>query len=221
MTTNTGQSCGIGRRLCSLARASIINSPCAGAWPYFGRAYEWGGCEPNCVRPGLSQAPRGAAVAVLRQRLRGAHIRSRLVPVAGIGDWLVCGITGNIVGCFHGGINPALSRSPWFDFQLDALRCAWAVLPAACLWGASFPLALAAAAPRCDDPARLVGRVYAANTVGAVLGALACSIFLVGWLGTQRVQQILIGLSAASGLLMFWPRLTSLGGKWVRSAWQV
>jgi spermidine synthase len=115
-------------------------------------------------------------------------------------------------------INPALSRSPWFDFQLDALRCAWAVLPAACLWGASFPLALAAAAPRCDDPARLVGRVYASNTVGAVLGALACSIFLVGWLGTQRVQQVLIGLSAASGLLMLLPGLTSLDGEWVRSA---
>ena len=111
-------------------------------------------------------------------------------------------------------INPALSRSPWFNFQLDGLRCAWAVLPAACLWGASFPLALAAAAPRCNDPARLVGRVYAANTVGAVLGALVCSIFLVGWLGTQRVQQVLVGLSAASGLLMFLPRLTSLGGKW-------
>ncbi len=117
-------------------------------------------------------------------------------------------------------INPSLSRSPWFNFQLDALRCAWAVLPAACLWGASFPLALAAAAPRCDDPARLVGRVYAANTVGAVLGALVCSIFLVGWLGTQRVQQILIGLSAASGLLMFLPGLASLGGGWGRSAGQ-
>jgi spermidine synthase len=115
-------------------------------------------------------------------------------------------------------INPALSRSPWFDFQLDALRCAWAVLPAACLWGASFPLALAAAAPRCADPARLVGRVYAANTAGAVLGALACSIFLVGWLGTQRVQQILIGLSAASGLLIFLPGFTSLGRRWGGSA---
>ena len=117
-------------------------------------------------------------------------------------------------------INPSLSRSPWFNFQLDALRCAWAVLPAACLWGASFPLALAAAAPDCDDPARLVGRVYAANTVGAVLGALVCSIVLVGWLGTQRVQQVLIGLSAVSGLLMFLPGFTSLGGGRGRSASQ-
>ena len=115
-------------------------------------------------------------------------------------------------------INPALSRSPWFDFQLDALRCAWAVLPAAGLWGASFPLALAAAAPGCKDPARLAGRVYAANTLGAVLGGLTCSILLVGWLGTQRVQQVLIVLSALSGLLMFLCGSASAGGGRVRPA---
>ena len=78
--------------------------PGAGSWPYLDCAYEWGGCEPNCVRPGLSQAPPGAAVAVLWQRLRGAHIRSRLVPVARTGDWLVRGIIGDIVRRFHGRI---------------------------------------------------------------------------------------------------------------------
>src|SRR5262249_56739942 len=65
-------------------------------------------------------------------------------------------------------INPALSRSPWVDFQLDLVRCLWAVLPAALLWGASFPLALAAGAARGQDPGRLVGGMYAANTVGAI-----------------------------------------------------
>ena len=39
-------------------------------------------------------------------------------------------------------IYPPLSRNLWFNFQLDLIRCMWAVLPAACLWGASFPLAL-------------------------------------------------------------------------------
>ena len=43
-------------------------------------------------------------------------------------------------------INPLLSTSPWFTFQIDMVRCLWAILPAALLWGASFPLALAAAA---------------------------------------------------------------------------
>ena len=48
----------------------------------------------------------------------------------------------------------------------------WVVLPGAILWGASFPLALAALASRGQDPARLVGGVYAANTVGAIVGSL-------------------------------------------------
>src|SRR5207237_8460016 len=60
-------------------------------------------------------------------------------------------------------INPSLSPSPWFTFQLDLARCFWAVLPAAILWGASFPLALAALASRQEDSGRLVGGVYAAH----------------------------------------------------------
>ena len=65
-------------------------------------------------------------------------------------------------------VDPKLAASPWFRFQLDFARCLWAILPAALLWGASFPLALAAAARPGQDPGRLVGGVYAANTVGAI-----------------------------------------------------
>ena len=54
-------------------------------------------------------------------------------------------------------IDPWLSTSPWFNFQLDLVRCAWAIFPAACLWGASFPLAMAAVASPGQDPGRLVG----------------------------------------------------------------
>ena len=86
-------------------------------------------------------------------------------------------------------------------------RCLWAVLPPACLWGASFPLALAAAASRGQDPGRLVGRVYAANTIGAIVGSLAFSILMIAWVGTQRAQQVLIVVSALSALLMFGPLL--------------
>jgi spermidine synthase len=104
-------------------------------------------------------------------------------------------------------INPGLATSAWYTFQLDLARCLWAVLPAACLWGASFPLALAAAASRGQDPGRLVGRVYAANTIGAIVGSLAFSIALISWVGTQRAHQILILVSAAAALLMLGPAL--------------
>jgi spermidine synthase len=98
-------------------------------------------------------------------------------------------------------IDPSMSSSPWYTFQLDLVRSLWAVLPGAILWGASFPLALASVANGRQDPARLVGGVYAANTVGAIIGSLAASLVLVIWVGSQRAQQLLIVLSVMSSLL--------------------
>jgi spermidine synthase len=100
-------------------------------------------------------------------------------------------------------INPSLAPSPWYTFQLDLTRCTWMVLPAACLWGASFPLALASAAQRGDDPARLVSGVYAANTVGAIAGALGFSLVLVPTVGTQDAQRWIIGFAALAAMAMF------------------
>ncbi len=100
-------------------------------------------------------------------------------------------------------INPAMSTDPWFNFQLDLVRCIWAILPGAILWGASFPLALASVATGGKDPARLVGGVYAANTLGAIVGSVTASLVLVVWLGSQRAQQVLVLVSAVSALLMF------------------
>src|SRR5262249_50693613 len=104
-------------------------------------------------------------------------------------------------------INPKLSQSPWHLFQLDLLRCAWALLPATCLWGASFPLALAASAGRAQDPGRLVGSIYAANTVGAIVGAIAAGLLLIQSLGTYPSQRILIGLCAVAALCVLLPYL--------------
>jgi spermidine synthase len=106
-------------------------------------------------------------------------------------------------------INPALSLSPWYTFQLDLARCLWAILPAAILWGASFPLALAAVASGGQDAGRLVGGVCAANTVGAIIGALAFSLLVIPLAGTQWAQRLLIGLPAAAGLLVYAPWLFS------------
>jgi len=97
-------------------------------------------------------------------------------------------------------IDPALAAGPWFNFQIDLLRAFIAVVPAACFWGASFPLALAAAAPRGEDPAAVVGRVYAANTIGAVVGSLAFSLLIIPAFGTQDAQRLLIWLAGAAAV---------------------
>jgi spermidine synthase len=99
-------------------------------------------------------------------------------------------------------IDPSLTANAWFNFQLDLARCLWALLPATLLWGASFPLALAAAA-RGQDPARLVGGVYAANTVGGIVGGIGFSIILIPQIGTQHCQQLLISLAALAAILVF------------------
>ena len=104
-------------------------------------------------------------------------------------------------------INPALTADAWFNFQLDFMRTLWVVLPGALLWGASFPLALAAVAAPGQDPGRLVGGVYAANTIGAIVGSLATSLLLVTTIGSQHTQQVLIIVSAISGLMMLTPTL--------------
>src|SRR5947207_1663262 len=97
-------------------------------------------------------------------------------------------------------IDPSIANNPVFTMQLDLVRSLWAVLPAAIFWGTSFPLALAAVASRGQDPARLVGGVYAANTVGAIAGSLGASLLLVVWIGSQHSQQLMIVISAVSAL---------------------
>ncbi len=105
-------------------------------------------------------------------------------------------------------INPAITPDIWFHFALDLACACWALLPPTILWGASFSFALAAAGSKKQDAARLMAGVYVANTVGAVAGALAASLLLIAWAGSQRAQQILAGLSAAAGLLLLLPLWT-------------
>ena len=102
-------------------------------------------------------------------------------------------------------INPSLAIEPWFNYQLDIVRCLWVVLPGAILWGASFPLALASIAEDGQDPGRLVGGVYAANTVGAILGSLGTGLVMVVWFDSQFTQKMLIVVSTVSALIMLAP----------------
>jgi len=94
---------------------------------------------------------------------------------------------------------------PWVMFLLDLLRATCAMLPAAILWGASFPLALAAVAGRNQDSGRMVGGVYASNTVGAILGSLALSMLVIPRAGTQWGNRFLIILAGISALVAFLP----------------
>ena len=116
-------------------------------------------------------------------------------------------------------IDPSIATSPWYNFPLDLARAFWVVLPASILWGASFPLALASVAAKGQDPGRLVGGVYAANTVGAIVGAIGGSLLMVTWLGTQHSQQALIILSGLAALLVLEPLQSNAEPSGARSSW--
>ncbi len=98
------------------------------------------------------------------------------------------------------------TSSHWQMFALDLKRCLWAVLPASLLWGVSFPLACAAALrSRAEDSGKVTGAVYAANTLGGIVGALAISLWLIPAIGTQNCQRLLLVVSGASALFVLGP----------------
>jgi spermidine synthase len=80
---------------------------------------------------------------------------------------------------------PHVRATPSLMFTYDALRCAFALLPATLLWGASFPLTLAAG--RAADFGGHVARINAINTAGALAGAIAFT--LIGFRSSARTMR--------------------------------
>ncbi|MFL5304762.1 MAG: fused MFS/spermidine synthase [Polyangia bacterium] len=161
----------------------------------------------------------GSAIARRTAAPRFALGVTQLLLIGAIG-WTAWNLTGSLP---YWPINPIIASGPWFQFQTDLARCLWAVLPPACLWGASFPLALASVATGAEDGGRVVGRVYAANTAGAIAGALAFSLLIVVWLGTLRAEWTLLGLAALAAVAALAPtfvagsqapRLSRTGAIW-------
>ena len=100
-------------------------------------------------------------------------------------------------------LNPEFYDDIWLRYGHDLLRAAVAIWFSTVLWGASFPLALAAVGRPGEDPGSLVGRVYAANTVGAILGSAAFSMYMIPAFGTHQSQQRLTLLAGLAALSMF------------------
>lgn len=143
----------------------------------------------------------GAAVAAGSWPPRVAFGWCQMLLVAAMA-WAAHQIAGSLP---HWPIDPALARSPAVVFQLDLVRCLWVVLPAAILWGASFPLAVAAVAGPDLDATRIVGGIAGANTIGGIAGALGAGVILVAWLGSQAAQQAMMALAAGAGVLLVAP----------------
>ena len=67
-------------------------------------------------------------------------------------------------------------------------------------------------------PGTVVGGVYAANTLGAIAGAIAFSLLVIPWAGTQWAERGLIGLAAAAALLLLPPLRRAWLAGWIGAA---
>lgn len=156
----------------------------------------------------------GSAVGSLLPRTlsnpRLALAASQLLLAAAIA-WTSYNLTASLP---YWPVDPSLSSNIWFTFELDLARALYAVLPPTLLWGASFPLALASIGNQ--NSARRMSSVYAANTLGAIAGALLTTLLLVPQIGSQRTAQALIAVAVFSAVIALQaePRR---GALWARS----
>ncbi len=89
--------------------------------------------------------------------------------------------------------NNYVAQSNWVSKSLlDFVRTTIALLPATIIWGASFPVALACIAQKNTDTGAYAGKLYAANTLGAVVGALLFSVAIIPISGTTFAQQMIV-----------------------------
>ena len=77
--------------------------------------------------------------------------------------------------------------------------CFTTLLPVTIALGLTFPLLLHLAAFARENPRRAAGRLYAWNTAGAIVGALAADLVLVPRLGVQRPYLVFAALLVGGG----------------------
>lgn len=84
--------------------------------------------------------------------------------------------------------------------------CLAAVFPSAFFMGAGFPLALESSKPRDGKAGGDVGRLYAVNTAGCVLGSVAAGFFIIPNIGVHKGVMAMGWLMVAAGAVMILAR---------------
>ena len=101
-------------------------------------------------------------------------------------------------------INPTLSPSPWITFQIDLLRSLMARVSGGVPVGRELSARdRGGRGTRSGRRDALVGRVYAANTVGAIVGSVLFSVLVIPMLGTQQAERLLIAIAIVSAIVVF------------------
>jgi spermidine synthase len=146
---------------------------------------------------GFPAAARRFAV-LRRQPLRTFALIEGLIAVCGAAELVVIPLAGEIA-----------LQGPQAGFTGMAVRsvvCAVCLIPPTCLMGASLP-AVAAGVSAGIQGARNCGLLYAANTVGAVLGSLLAGFYLLRLFDVDVASDTAIALNLVVALIGFaWSR---------------
>ena len=107
-----------------------------------------------------------------------------------------------LINDVYRGIYPSIEGTPW----LPILRLVLAVLalaPATIMMGATFP-SLVRHFSRVSELSLAFGRLYAANTIGAILGTLIAGIALIELFGLSGALRMGAACSLIAGLAALW-----------------
>lgn len=83
-------------------------------------------------------------------------------------------------------------KATWADFVLLIFKkCALTIGPPALVLGAVFPYLMKTEEQYANSPGRTLGRLATINTIGAILGSLACAFVFLEKFGMWRTMQII------------------------------
>ena len=116
---------------------------------------------------------------------------------------LVTPLTFSLLHEAYRGIYPSLEGSPQLLAIVRTVLAILALAPATVLMGATFP-ALTRYLTRSSALSRAFGRLYAANTIGAIVGTLAAGLVLIELYGLSGALRIGAGCSLIAGLIALW-----------------
>jgi spermidine synthase len=143
----------------------------------------------------------GAVIARTRERAAGAlGIALILAALGGVFAWLLL----ERLVPQQAGLLRNVTEFAGMKLPMNALLSGLLLLPMTLAIGATYPLAVRVLAVDAEDAARASARVYAWNTVGAIMGALAAGFVLIPALRYEGSIQLAVLASASLGVIALW-----------------
>ena len=145
----------------------------------------------------------GLGAAVARNRQRAAAVLAAAFIVAAIAAAAAYLRLENLLPQRAGLMNNVQTFG-FIHLPMNALFAGLLLLPMTLAIGMTYPLAVRVLAQDADDAAPASARVYAWNTVGAIVGSLAAGFLLIPALRYEGAVQVAVIASAVLGLIALW-----------------